>query len=129
VSRHDYVQYAQDAAILGEIGQVLFPQDTKLSVRLPRELADRALAAWHRDLDAPGAAPMVEQTPEQTPEETPEETPEQRLTRTRAAYLALIGLCIENTAQPSGDDVLCELDACYIGSALEAAEAQGLLVG
>lgn len=118
MSRNDYVQYTQDAAVLGEIGKVLFPQDTQLSVRLPRDLADRALAAWQRDdLDVPGAARTVE------------ETPEQRLTRTRAAYLALIGLCIENTAQPCGDDVICELDACYIGSALEAAEAQGLLVG
>jgi len=114
VSRHDYEKYAQDAAVLGEIGKVLFPQDTKLSVLLPRGLADQALAAWRRD--EPGGA------------RTTEETPEQELLRTRAAYLALIGLCIENTAQPSGDDVICQLDAWYIGGALEAAEAQGLLI-
>jgi len=117
VSRHDYEKYAQDAAILGEIGKVLFPQDTKLSVRLPRDLADLALAAWRRDeLAAQGAARAAE------------ETPEQEILRTRAAYLALIGLCIENTAQPSGDEVSCELDAWYIGSALQAAEEQGLLI-
>jgi hypothetical protein len=117
VSRHDYEKYAQDAAILGEIGQVLFPQDTKLSVRLPRDLADQALAAWRRDERNPqGAARAAE------------ETPEQQLLRTRAAYLALIGLCIENTAQPCGDEVSCELDAWYIGSALQAAEEQGLLI-
>jgi len=114
VSRHDYEKYAQDAAVLGEIGKVLFPQDTKLSVRLPKDLADQALAAWRRD--EPGG------------ERPAEETPEQELLRTRAAYLALIGLCIENTAQPSGDDVICELDAWYISGALEAAEAQGLLI-
>jgi hypothetical protein len=114
VSRHDYEKYAQDAAILGEIGKVLFPQDTQLTVHLPKSLADQALAAWRRE--EPGAA---------HPEE---ETPEQRLVRTRAAYLALIGLCIENTGQPSGDEVVCELDAWYIGGALEAAEAQGLLI-
>jgi hypothetical protein len=114
VSRHDYVQYARDAAVLGEIGRILFPQDTQLSVRLPKDIADQALAAWRRD--EPGAARMVD------------ETPEQRLIRTRAAYLALIGLCVENTGQPSGDEVICELDALYIGGALEAAEAQGLLI-
>ncbi|HXL87771.1 MAG TPA: hypothetical protein VN969_02105 [Streptosporangiaceae bacterium] len=117
MSRHDYEKYAQDAAILGEIGKVLFPQDTKLSVRLPRHLADQALAAWRRDeLNAKGAARAAE------------ETPEQQVLRTRAAYLALIGLCIENTGQPCGDEVSCELDAWYIGSALQAAEEQGLLI-
>ena len=114
MTRHDYEQYAQDSAILGEIGRILFPQDTQLSVRLPKDLADQALAAWRRD--EPGAA------------RTAQETPEQQLVRTRAAYLALIGLCIENTALPSGGEVLCELDALYIASALQAAEEQGLLI-
>jgi hypothetical protein len=100
--------------VLGRIGTVLFPQDTKLSVRLPQELADLALAAWHRDDPSPESAP---------------ETIDQRTVRERAAYLALIGLCIENTAQPDGDDIVCDLDSWYISGALQAAEALDMLPG
>jgi hypothetical protein len=106
-----YVQYSQDAVILGRIGEALFPQDTKLAVRLPADLAESALSAWHRE----------------DSHQTGDETPEQRLTRHRAAYLALIGLCIENTGRPDAGEVICELDAWYIGSALETAGDQGLL--
>ena len=111
-----YERYAQDALVLGRIGAVLFPQDTKLSVRLPKELADLALAAWNRD-DPAENGPAAQ------------ENADQRAVRERAAYLALIGLCIENTAQPDGDDIICDLDAWYIGGALQAAEAMDLLPG
>jgi hypothetical protein len=111
-----YERYAQDAAVLGRIGAVLFPQDTKLSVRLPKELADLALAAWNHD-EPDEAGP------------TAQETAVQRSVREHAAYLALIGLCIENTAQPDGDDIVCDLDSWYIGGALKAAEALNLLLG
>lgn len=100
--------------MLGRIGAVLFPQDTTLSVRLPKELANLALAAWNRD-DPGGSGP------------TGRETPDQRTARERAAYLALIGLCIENTAQPDGDEIICDLDTRYIGGALQAAEALNML--
>jgi hypothetical protein len=111
-----YERYAQDALVLGRIGAVLFPQDTRLSVRLPKELADLALAAWNReDSDEPV---LLDQ-----------ETAAQRAARDYAGYLALIGLCIENTAQPDGDDIICDLDAWYIGGALQAAEAMDLLPG
>jgi hypothetical protein len=109
-----YERYAEDAAVLGRIGAVLFPQDTKLSVRLPKELAGLALAAWNRE-ERDGPAER--------------ETAGQRTVRERAAYLALIGLCIENTAQPDGDDIICDLDAWYIGGALRAAEALDMLPG
>lgn len=101
--------YARDAEVLGQIGRALFPQDTKLTVRLPRELADLAVAAWLRDETEPSAVP---------------ETAGQRALRQRAAYLALIGLGVANTGRPEGDEVVCELDAWYIGGALEAAEGQ-----
>lgn len=103
-----YEQYARDAEVLGRIGKALVPQDTHLQVRLPEDLAGLAVAAWQREdsdrLDA--------------------ETPAQRIVRHRAANLDLIGLCIQNTGQPDGDDVSCELDAWYIGAALEAADDQ-----
>ena len=110
-----YERYAQHAHVLGRIGAVLFPQDTRLSVRLPKELADLALAAWNGDESESGPAG--------------EETPDQRAVRERAAYLALIGLCIENTAQPEGDEIICDLDSWYIGGALRAAEALAMLPG
>jgi hypothetical protein len=97
--------------VLGRIGKALFPQDTRLSVVLPRDLADLAVAAWQRDEGVTLGA----------------ETEEQRLVRHRAGNLALIGLCIENTGRPSGTDVMCELDAWYIGSALQTADEQNLL--
>jgi hypothetical protein len=123
-----YEQYAQDALVLGRIGAVLFPQDTKLSVRLPKELADLALAAWNRDeagLAEPGpaGAGLAEAGL------ADRETPSQRVLRDHAGYLALIGLCIENTAQSDGTDVICDLDSWYIGSALQAAEAMDMLPG
>jgi hypothetical protein len=131
-----YERYAEDAVVLGRIGAVLFPQDTTLSVRLPRDLADLALAAWNRGEPAetgpaptgpartgpPGTGPPGTGTARR-------ETPDQRAARERAAYLALIGLCIENTAQSAGDDITCDLDAWYIGGALQAAEALNMLPG
>jgi hypothetical protein len=106
-----YEQYAHDAEVLGQIGEALSRQDTKLSVRLPQDLADLALAAWQRDEGASRGA----------------ETAEQRTARHRAGNLALIGLCIENTGRPEGTVVLCDLDDSYIGGALEAAHEQNLL--
>jgi hypothetical protein len=109
-----YKRYADDAVVLGQIGAILFPQDTSLSVRVPKELAALALEAWNRDEQSRPAGA---------------ETAEQRAVRERAAYLALIGLCIENTAQPDGDDIVCDLDSWYIGGALQAAEALEMLPG
>lgn len=97
--------------MLARIGQVLVSQDTRLSVRLPRDLADLAVAAWQRTETGPETA----------------ETAAQRAVRHRAAVLALIGLCIENTGQPDGDEIICDLDAWYIGGALDAAEELELL--
>jgi hypothetical protein len=104
--------YTRDAEVLGQIGQALFPQDTKLTVRLPRDLADLAVAAWLRDETEPPAP----------------ESAERRVLRQRAAYLALIGLSVANTGRPEGDEVVCELDAWYVGGALEAADRQAMLL-
>jgi hypothetical protein len=107
-----YEQYTHDAELLGKIGAILFPQRATLSVRLPQGLADLALAAWHKETgDSPLGA----------------ETAEQRTARHRAGTLGLIGLCVENTGRADGNEIICELDAWYIGAALEAADEHGLL--
>jgi hypothetical protein len=108
----EYEQYTNDAGLLGKIGAALFPQPTTLSVRLPKGLAGLALAAWHRETGQGPPGP---------------ETPEQRTARHRAGTLALIGLCVENTGRTDGDEIICELDAWYIGAALETADQHGLL--
>jgi hypothetical protein len=107
-------QDANDAGLLGKIGAALFPQQTTLSVRLPKGLAGLAQAAWHREAGQGPPGP---------------ETAGQRTARHRAGTLALIGLCVENTGRADGDEIICELDAWYIGAALEAADQHGLLAG
>jgi hypothetical protein len=105
--------YSRDAEVLSQIGEALFPQDTKLTVRLPRDLADLAVAAWLRDDTEPAV-----------PEPAAPEPAGRCVLRQRAAYLALIGLSVANTGRPEGDEVVCELDAWYVGGALEAADRQ-----
>jgi hypothetical protein len=107
-----YQRYQYEAEVLGRIGTVLFEQPTTLTMSLPKELADLALAAWQRDTDGDPLGP---------------ETTEQRITRHRAGTLGLIGLSIEKTGLAEGDNVVCELDAWYVGGALEAADDYGLL--
>lgn len=107
-------QYLRDADTLAHIGAAIFPQPTKVRVRLPGNLADLALAAWQRDDDSSPSGP---------------ETTEQRAARHQAGTLALIGLCIEQTCQPDNDEVVCELDSWYVGMALEAADDHQLLAG
>jgi hypothetical protein len=114
-----YERYAADAAVLGQIGRAIFPQPTRVKVRLPRALADLAVAAWARDeADEDHASAS-------------EETPEQATARRRAGTLALIGLSIEQAGggPPAGEDVLVGLDAWNVGSALDAADDGGLLAG
>jgi hypothetical protein len=105
-------QYEHEAETLAQVGAAVFLQPTRVSVRLPGELAGLALAAWRQDSDSRPLGP---------------ETPEQRITRRRAGALALIGLCIEKTGRPDQDKVVCELDSWYLGQALDAAEDRGLL--
>ena len=105
-------QWSKQADVLAQVGRALFPQETRLSVRLPASLADAAVAAWRED------------GPESLPER---ETPEQLRARHRAAALGLIGLSIENRGVRHGGEVVVELDAWFIGDALRAADEAGLL--
>jgi hypothetical protein len=111
----DYMLWQADGEILAEIGRCLFTQDLRVKVRLPADLAAKALASWQRDeSDAPQLA---------------EETDAQRIVRHRAGMLGLIGLSIESESSVHDGDVVLDLDAWFIGSALEAADESGLLEG
>lgn len=104
-------RYVDDALILARIGAHLFPQTTRMTVHLPPELAEAAVLAWRRDEIDPGTM----------------ESPTLRQMRGQAGTLALIGLAIEQTSRDTHGDVAVELDAWFIGEALNAADQAGLL--
>lgn len=111
----DYAQWADDTAVLAEVGRALFSQETRLPVRLPADLAAAAVAAWDRD-DSGTELPEVESA-------------EQLRVREGAGHLALIGLAVSERGRRDGDDWLVEMQAWDIGAAFDAAEAAGRLDG
>ncbi len=113
---HHYERWENDGVDLALIGAALYEQDTKVRVRLPRELADAALAAWQReDEDSDDL-------------HTHEESESEKRIRHRAGTLALIGSSLENAPiQISGDFVIAEIDSWYIGEALQAADDARLI--
>jgi hypothetical protein len=76
-----------------------------VEVRLPRELADAAAAAWDRD--------DLDEAPETTG---------QRVARERAGSLALIGLAVQETGRREGNHVIVALDAGLIALAVSASD-------
>lgn len=108
-----YSEWESDAAALAAIGRALFTQDTTITVRLPAELADAALAAWERE-DREEPVPRGESAIWRT-------------ARHRAGALGLIGLSVQNRSTLDGDTV--EFDAWNVGSAFDAADDGGLLDG
>lgn len=111
-TKSNYEQWAQDAQILQGLGSHFLPQCPDFQVRLPRNLADEALAAWQRDDEG---------------DELANESPEQQRIRDQAATLGLIGLAIESTGIADGDDVVFRLGAWIVGNALTAADEAGQL--
>lgn len=109
-----YDQWRDDAELLAEIGRALLSQETRIRVRLPRDLAERAVLAWQREADD---------------RELPPETPEQQQVRHHAGTAGLIGLSIEQEGRTDGNTVVVELDAWHIGDALGAADDAGYLTG
>jgi hypothetical protein len=108
-------QWNEDATALAEIGAALFAQTTRLKVQVPRRLAEAALAAWTRE--------DIESETDDRPE-----THEEGITRARAGSFALIGAAIEKRGEPSDDDHLTvDLDAWFVGHALDAADEAGLI--
>jgi len=114
--KHHYDRWENDGVDLALIGASLYEQDTKVRVRLPRELADAALAAWHReDEDSEDL-------------HTHDESQLEAQIRHRAGTLALIGASLENAPiQISGNFVIADIDSWYIGEALQAADDARLI--
>lgn len=100
-------QYRNDAMALaalgGHLGNAKLPD---IEVRLPRALAEVAVAAWGRDHEG---------------ESDPEDY-EQHIQRRRAGSLALIGLSIVSGGRADGDEVVVGLQPGLIGDALDAAD-------
>jgi hypothetical protein len=103
----DQRQFREDARVLGHIGWRLVHSDMPdVEVRLPRALAESAVAAWERDHEGP-ADP---------------ESHEQRAQRHHAGTLGLIGLSIENGGRWEADEVVVGLSPNPIGNAVNAAD-------
>ncbi|MGW3890691.1 hypothetical protein ACWD69_18540 [Micromonospora chokoriensis] len=103
--REQYVRYREDRTVLAAIGAALDGQVERITVRLPRSLAESACAAWDREeLDHAG-----------------EESREEYELRDDAAELALIGLAISERGTWDGDRVTVDLNVVQIAAALRAA--------
>jgi enolase len=102
--REQYVRYREDAKVLAAIGECVQAQAGRVTVRLPRTVADAAVAAWERDESAgPG-----------------EESRAQHALRDRAAELALIGLAVSERGRWEGEEVVIGLDVASAGAAVRA---------
>jgi hypothetical protein len=101
-------RYREEARTLGELGWAFACSKLpRVEVRLPRALAEKAVAAWERDGDEGPPAP---------------EDHEQRVQRHRAATLSLIGLSITNCGRWESDAVVVELSPDLIGNAVNASD-------
>ena len=105
VDREQYGRYQQDRIVLAAIGAQLDPQISRISVRLPRSVAEPAVAAWDRE--EPGGIG--------------EERREEYDLRDDAGELALIGLAISSHGVWDGEEVVVDLDVVQIAAALRAA--------
>ncbi|MEU1242454.1 hypothetical protein ABZ388_19075 [Micromonospora parva] len=103
--REQYLRYQRDRTVLLAIGARLGSQVGRISVRLPRSLAESAVAAWNRD-ELGGFG---------------EESREEYELRDDAAELALIGLTIGERGMRDGEDVVVDLDVVQVAAALRAA--------
>lgn len=109
MSKDWHAIYRQESGLLGEVGLALRGQDIpEVTVRLPKELAERAVASWTREYEEGG-------------HEVPE-TPAQRVDRHRAGTLALIGIAIQERGHADGQDVVVALHPEVIGLAMDAAD-------
>ncbi|WP_329493939.1 hypothetical protein [Kitasatospora herbaricolor] len=104
--QEQYVRYQEDSKVLAAIGARVEAQVGRATVRLPKALAEAAVAAWDRDeLGGPG-----------------EETHEQYALRDCAAELALIGLAISQRGRWENEELIIDLDVASAGAALRASQ-------
>ncbi|MEU8213906.1 hypothetical protein AB0B85_32425 [Micromonospora sp. NPDC049044] len=104
--REQYLRYQEDRTALAAIGTDLDRQVGRISVRLPRSLAELAIGAWNRE----------------EPHDGGEESREEYELRDAAAELALIGLAISERGTWEGEQVAVELDVVQVAAALRAAQ-------
>ncbi|CAM5677059.1 hypothetical protein STAFG_6454 [Streptomyces afghaniensis 772] len=102
--REQYVRYREDAKVLAAIGECIQAQAGRVTVRLPRTVAEAAVAAWERD-DSAGPG---------------EESREEYALRDQAAELALIGLAVSERGRWEGEEVVIVLDVASAGAAVRA---------
>ncbi|MFF3784788.1 hypothetical protein [Streptomyces sp. NPDC001933] len=99
-----YVRYREDSKLLAAIGEHVDAQVGRVTVRLPRVVAEAAVDAWERDESG----------------DLGEETHEQYALRDRAGDLALIGLVISERGRWEGEEVVIDLDVVSAGAAVRA---------
>ncbi|MER7705684.1 hypothetical protein ABTX81_22680 [Kitasatospora sp. NPDC097605] len=104
VDLEQYDRYRDDATVLAAIGGHVAAQAGRVTVRLPKAVAEAAVNAWERDESG----------------ELAQETPEQYALRDQAAELALIGLEISQSGRREGEEVVVDLDVASAGAALRA---------
>ncbi|MEU7904319.1 hypothetical protein [Actinoplanes sp. NPDC049118] len=102
--REQYLRYRHDRIALAAIGARLESQVSRVSVRLPRSLAESAVAAWNRE-ELGGIG---------------EESREEYELRDDAAELALIGLAISERGVWDGEEAVVDLDVVQVAAALRA---------
>lgn len=106
VDQEQYVRYREDSKVLAAIGELVDAQVGRVTVRLPRAVAEAAVAAWERDeLGDVG-----------------EETHEQYELRGQAGDLALIGLEISEDGRWEGEEVVIDLHVHSAGAAWLASQ-------
>ncbi|MEE1821488.1 hypothetical protein PUR61_04635 [Streptomyces sp. BE20] len=88
------------------IGEHVDAQVGRVTVRLPRAVAEAAVDAWERDEVG----------------DLGEETHEQYALRGQAGDLALIGLVISERGRWEGEEVLIDLDVASAGAAVRASQ-------
>ncbi|MEW1698995.1 hypothetical protein [Streptomyces sp. NPDC091278] len=104
--QEQYVRYQEGSKVLAAIGARVEAQVGRVTVRLPRALAEAAVAAWDRDELG----------------ELGEETHEQYALRDRAGELALIGLAISQHGRWENEELVVDLDVASAGTALRASQ-------
>jgi hypothetical protein len=102
--QEQYTRYREDVRTLAAIGACVDDQSGRLTVRLPRPLAEAAVAAWNRDETADVGG----------------ESAEQYAVRDGAAELALIGLAVSERGRWEGGQVVVDLDVASAGAAARA---------
>ncbi|WP_329485355.1 hypothetical protein OG618_01955 [Kitasatospora sp. NBC_01246] len=107
--REQYVRYQRDRAVLAAIGAHLDPQVDRITVRLPRSVAESAVAAWDRDELG----------------EVGEESIAEYELRNDAGDLALIGLMITGRGVWDAEGVVVDLGVMVVAGALRAALEAG----